>query len=125
MTAGKVFAAGKRQAGSQRARDIFKAMGEQAFQWFPITTGFGPQGHSRLQRPLGGRQIAQLKKEHLMEGRWGCATSSDLSWPACARMLIADNPAIVGHQLNTLPGIFVLSASAQPRVALAALDITD
>ena len=55
--------------GSQRARDILKAMGEEAFHWFPISTGYGPRAPTRLQRPLSGRQIAQLKKEHLMSGK--------------------------------------------------------
>lgn len=73
MVAGAAAAAGRR-GGSQRARDILQAMGAAAFQWFPITTGFGPNGHTRLQRPLSGRQIAQLKKEHLLAGR--CAPPS-------------------------------------------------
>lgn len=56
--------------GSQRARDILKAMGEEAFQWFNITTGYGPSARVRKQRPLSGRQIAQLKKECLMAGEY-------------------------------------------------------
>lgn len=54
--------------GSQRARDILKAMGEEAFQWFNITVGYGPGAKVRKQRPLSGRQIAQLKKECLIRG---------------------------------------------------------
>jgi hypothetical protein len=64
------FMAGSMVRGSQRARDILKAMGEEAFHWFPITTGYGPKGHTRNQRPLSGRQIAQLKREHLMSGEY-------------------------------------------------------
>lgn len=54
--------------GSQRARDVLKAMGEEAFQWFNITVDYA--GHVRKQRPLSGRQIAQLKKECLMRGEY-------------------------------------------------------
>jgi hypothetical protein len=43
-------------------------MGEEAFSWFNVTIGYGPKAHVRKQRPLSGRQIAQLKKECLMRG---------------------------------------------------------
>ena len=66
-THGKVGVAVMR--GSQRARDILKAMGEEAFYWFPVSRAWGPRAHMRVQRPLGGRHIAQLKKEYLLEGR--------------------------------------------------------
>lgn len=67
--------------GSQRARDILKAMGEEAFQWFNITVGYGPGAKVRKQRPLSGRQIAQLKKECLIRGEYasiaaGCSLTA-------------------------------------------------
>ena len=67
--------------GSQRARDILKAMGEEAFQWFNITVGYGPNAKVRKQRPLSGRQIAQLKKECLIRGEYvstaaGCSLNA-------------------------------------------------
>jgi hypothetical protein len=56
--------------GSQRARDILQAMGAEAFSWFKVSVGYGPNARTRLQRPLSGRQIAQLKKEYLMSGEY-------------------------------------------------------
>jgi hypothetical protein len=58
--------------GSQRARDILTAMGKDAFKWYDTVVGFGPRTVQRKQRPLGGRQIAQLKKEFRLDGK--CAS---------------------------------------------------
>ena len=55
--------------GSQRARNVLKVMGEDAFSWFNITVGYGPNARTRRQRPLSGRHIAQLKREYLMQGQ--------------------------------------------------------
>ena len=55
--------------GSQRARDILQAMGADAFKFHTVYRGFGPNAPQTRQRPLSGRQIAQLKKEYILENK--------------------------------------------------------
>lgn len=64
--------------GSQRARNILTVMREEAFTWFNVTVGYGPNARTRRQRPLSGRQIAQLKREYLMRGEY--APLNDMLW---------------------------------------------
>jgi hypothetical protein len=48
-------------------------MGKDAFKLYDTFIGYGPHLLKRKQRPLGARQIAQLKKEFRLAGRYVCA----------------------------------------------------